>query len=307
LHLSENSRVKKIICTSIILTLSIINYAQQQNGSSTINDIPAPPPLMMLNDKPYGYNQDKSIFSLASEYKIIKNRNAIQEEDGILKDLNSWWSYTYQNIDLSQDFIALAPNDKILSKRVFLQLLTTGDFYPVKTNNRNHLPCYKLGNLNTTDKEIPNTIIQWAGEKLFYSDMEGRELPPYNFKDLAGKTYNNVTTRGKIMVLKCWFIHCTACVKEFPDLNKLVDDYRNRKDLLFVSLASDNKPDLVNFLKTHKLNYAVIPNQQEYMGDKLHVYSYPTHIIVGKDGKIAKVLDNYNDLQRALKKEASRK
>lgn len=299
--------MKKIVFTSIVLTFNTVNYAQPQNGSSSINNIPAPPPLMMMNDKPFGYNQDKSIFSLASKYRLVKDGDTIEKAAEILKDFNSWWGYTYQNVNLSQDFIALAPNDKMLSKKVFLQLLTTGDFYPVKVNDRNNLPCYKLGILDTTDKDIQNAVIQWAGEKLLYHNMEGEELPPFSFRDLTGKIYTNVTTKGKVVVLKCWFIHCTACVKEFPDLNKLVDDYRNRNDVLFISLASDDKPQIANFIKSHKFKYAVVPNQQEYMNDKLHVISYPTHIIVDKDGKIAKVVANYNELAPALRKETSKK
>lgn len=299
--------MKKIIVTAIMVTINIISYAQQQDNSSTINNIPLPPMLMMINDKPFNYNKDKSVFSLASEYKSAKNEKTVQREDAILKDLNSWWTYTYQNINLSENFNALAPNGKDISKKVFLQLLTTGEFYAVKAQARSNLPSYKLSIFNAKDKEIQNTIVQWAGDKLFYYNMEANELPAYNFKDLKGKTYNNVNTKGKVLVLKCWFIHCAPCVKEFPDLNKLVDSYRNRKDILFVSLASDTKPELIKFILTHKFNYAVVPDQQEYMSDKLHVIFYPTHFIIGKDGRVAKVVDNYRDLALALKKETLKK
>jgi peroxiredoxin len=133
--------------------------------------------------------------------------------------------------------------------------------------------------------------------------MEGKELPNYQFEDIAGHKYNNVNTRGKIIVLKCWFIHCVACVKEFPELNKLVDNYKNRKDILFVSLAFDNKKDLKSFLKMHRFNYDVVPNQQTFMMDRLSINTFPTHIIIGKDGKIRKAVDNYKDLLPALNKE----
>ena len=250
-----------------------------------------------------GYNDNKDIFLLAEEYKSVKNTNANQDEIKILKNLNSWWTYTYQNINLSQDIIALAPNSKVLSKKVFLQLLTTGNFYPVKIGMTNNLPSYKLYSLNTSDKDIQNTIIQLASDELFYYNMEGKELPTYQFEDIAGQKYNNVNTKGKIIVLKCWFIHCVACVKEFPELNKLVDNYKNRKDILFISLAFDDKQDLKSFLKTHKFNYAVVPNQQTFMIDKLGINTFPTHVVVGKDGKIRKVVDNCNALLPALKKE----
>ena len=157
--------------------------------------------------------------------------------------------------------------------------------------------------MDTSNKDIQNTIIQLASDQLFYYNMEGKELPNYQFEDIAGHKYNNVNTRGKFIVLKCWFIRCVACVKEFPELNKLVDNYKNRKDILFVSLAFDNKQDLKIFLKTHRFNYEVVPNQQSYMMDRLSINTFPTHIIIGKDGKIKKAVDNYKDLLPALNKE----
>lgn len=298
--------MQKLALTAIIIALFIVSKAQQQNHSSESNPAPPPPAIMMKNDKASGYNEDKLISSLAAEYKSAQNVSSNQYENEILKDFNSWWTYTYQNINLSQDFIGLAPDGKALSKKVFLQLLTTGEFYPAKTDLRDNLPCYRLYSLKTADKDIQNTIIQLASEQLSYYNMEGKELPAYQFEDIAGHKYNNVNTKGKIIVLKCWFIRCVACVKEFPELNKLVDSYKNRKDILFLSLAFDDKQDLITFLKTHKFSYAVAPNQQEFMNDKLGITTYPTHIIIAKDGKIVKAVDNYNDLVPAIKKETSK-
>ena len=168
---------------------------------------------------------------------------------------------------------------------------------------KSDLPSYRLYSLDTSNKDIQNYIIQLAGDRLFYYNMEGKELPNYQFEDIVGHKYNNLNTKGKTIVLRCWFIHCTACIKEFPELNKLVDNYKNRKDILFVSLAYDNKQDLKRFLKIHKFNYEVVPNQQTYMTDRLMIPSFPTHIIIGKDGKIRKAVTKYQDLLLALKKE----
>lgn len=133
-------------------------------------------------------------------------------------------------------------------------------------------------------------------------EMEGKELPAYNFTDLNGKTYNESNTKGKIIILKCWFIHCVACVKEFPELNKLVDEYKNRSDIQFVSLATDSKEKLTLFLKTKEFKYAVVPEQEKFMSEQLHITSYPTHILIGKDGKIVKVVNSIDELTPFIKK-----
>jgi peroxiredoxin len=46
---------------------------------------------------------------------------------------------------------------------------------------------------------------------------EGELFPDFSFKDLNG---NLITKKyeGKIVVIKCWYIHCAACIKEFQRL-----------------------------------------------------------------------------------------
>lgn len=133
--------------------------------------------------------------------------------------------------------------------------------------------------------------------------MEGQQIPEFNFTDLNGNKYNTTTTKGKILLLKCWFINCIACVKEFPECNKLVDDYKDRNDVLFISLASDTRNELKKFLNTKVFKYAVIPQMDNYMTNQLNINMYPTHLLVGRTGKIIKVANSVEELEPFLKKE----
>jgi len=79
--------------------------------------------------------------------------------------------------------------------------------------------------------------------------MEGKQFPKFHYVDLNGNTYTSENTKGKILVLKAWFISCKACVAEMPMLNKLTEEYKNRKDIVFVSIAWDSKKALEAFEK----------------------------------------------------------
>jgi peroxiredoxin len=141
-----------------------------------------------------------------------------------------------------------------------------------------------------------------ATEKEHFN-MEGKLLPPYDFKDLKGKRYNKATTAGKTVLLKCWFINCFACVQEFPELNKLVDRYKDKDNLLFVSLASDSQQALSSFLVKKPFNYAVVPDQGGYMSEQLGITAYPTHLLVDKSGKIIKVTNAIEDMLPFIEKQ----
>jgi peroxiredoxin len=123
---------------------------------------------------------------------------------------------------------------------------------------------------------------------------------------LEGRIYNHETTNGKIVVLKFWFIGCAPCVKEMPALNKLVNQYKNREDIVFVSLAFDKKEDLKKFLANKTFNYAVVPDEKDYLIKDLEVVSFPTHVVINKKGVVVKVVDSYEEMEAILLKEASK-
>jgi len=212
-----------------------------------------------------------------------------------------WWTYHSKNIVLSSDFIPIDQNSKIIDKDNFLKSLTTGTFIPLKLKSTDSLSYYQLFKLDkTADKSIGKTIKNVSIKSYKHFKMEGAKFPDFNFTDLNGSIYTNENTKGKIIVLKCWFISCKPCVAEFPELNKLVKKYQNRKDIIFISLAFDSKKAIQDFLIKKPFSYDIIPNQKEFMEDKLKIYSYPTHFIIDKKGVVQKVVNKADEMTLKL-------
>lgn len=223
----------------------------------------------------------------------------------IKNSLMNWLIYQRDHIIWSADYISLDLTGNKISKETFLDRLTTGKFLPVKIRTKDPVLCYQLYEMDTSvDKDIINTIKNSALLQLQYYRMEGTSLPGFNFTDLNNNIYNNETTKGKILVLNCWFIKCQPCVAEMPGLNRLVKKFEKRKDLFFLGLAFDASADLVNFLKQTTFRYAVVPGMEDYLRKELRIVSYPTHILVNREGKIVKIIpQNINELSAALEKE----
>jgi peroxiredoxin len=216
-----------------------------------------------------------------------------------------WWNYHYKNIMLSRDFIALDESSKEISKKAFLSILTNENFIPIRLESKDSLYYYKLFKiLPQSDSSIKATINQEAFDILKNYEMEGKPFPEFSFKDLEGNLISNESMKGKVIVIKCWYIHCAACIKEFPKVNALVSKYKERKDILFISLAEDTPEQLKTFLARKPLSYSVIPNMKVYMNEKLDLNAFPTHFILDKKGKIKKVVSNYESLEVALEKES---
>ena len=210
---------------------------------------------------------------------------------------------TYYNIRLSQDFIGLDIDSKKIDKATFLNKFLTDNVVAFKTKILRGQSVYQLFKLNSNDESIKATIKQMASSEIAHFKMEGVEIPEFDFTDINGKIYNKSSTKGKIVILKCWFIHCVACVKEFPELNQLVEDNRGRNDILFISLALDAKKDLIKFFETKEFKYATVPEMKHYMTKKLNITQYPTHLLIDRNGKIRKVVNRIDELVPFLKNE----
>lgn len=221
----------------------------------------------------------------------------------ITSDFRKWYNYTYRNILLSQDFKSINEKGDSISNSYFLDELAQGSWIAFKISKENSIPVYQLQKIDATmDKEIGKTMIQLAETEKMFRQYEGKQLPAFNFYDLDGKRYTPELTKGNIILLKCWFIKCLACVKEFPQLNNLVDTYKDRNDISFISLAMDPAEDLRKFLKEKLFQYKVVPNMEMYMSEKLQVTGYPTHFLIDKNGGIVKVAHTIEEIIPFLEK-----
>ena len=233
--------------------------------------------------------------------KETKNATKSINLKNIQENYENWKAYHKENIDLMSTFIPIDNNGGVMDKGIFLISLRTGAYIPVKSKNDQNKTQYTLTNIkNVSDKKIKKSIVSKATIAYQYFKMEGKKLPRYDFIDLKGKTHNKADTKGKLLVLKCWFITCKICVEEFPELNTLVEKYKD-DNIEFVSLAFDEKDKLINFLKTKEFKYATLPNQKKYMSKRLKVKQYHTHLIIDSNGTIIKMVNNVKTLTSELK------
>lgn len=236
-----------------------------------------------------------AVFSLSCEEKKEKqvDPDPFEAEFEKLQANNlDWWTYHNRNVDLSSEFSPLNEKDKEISKKAFLEQLTTGKFIPMNINSSDSASTYKLYRLTTeAAREISPIIKNTSQIEFRHFLMEGQKLPKFQFKDLQGNSITSENTKGKNLIVKTWFINCKPCIAEMPDLNEFVEAHGEKEDLLFLSLALDSEEDLKKFLSEKEFKYAVVPNQESYIQDSLKLSVYPTHLVVDKNGVIQKVIN----------------
>jgi peroxiredoxin len=249
------------------------------------------------------------IFQLFACSSTSNSNQPVVSPSAISKDMMSWLYYERDYMQWSADFKAFDTSSQQMERSEFLHRLTTGNYLPVKITTSDSSLCYKLYRMESNvDKDISEAIKNKAQMVYRYLQFEGSSLPDFNFVDLNGKVYNHEATKGKIIVLNCWFIHCQACNEEMPELNKIVKQLENRKDIVFIGLAFDKADSLRKFLAKKEFKYATVPEKENYVRNELGIVYYPTHIIVDRQGKIARLIEgtSVNEVINALNKELSK-
>lgn len=240
-------------------------------------------------------------FSCQSQVK--RSETLVQDHKYILESFGNFWAYWYNEVKLSEDFTPYNESDSVISKELFLKDVSTGKYLPVKYKVKDSINSYKLYPIKNKDTSITSVIEMFGNLACKFFRMEGKPLPGFDFVDLKGRKYNPEACKGKVVVLNFWFIGCTACQEEMPALNKIVANYRDSSDVLFVSLAPDNPNSLKEFLEKYPFAYAVIPGKNKYVTDTLGIRMFPTHMIIDRKGLVAKVPEDYQQMELELRKE----
>ncbi len=112
----------------------------------------------------------------------------------------------------------------------------------------------------------------------------GKKLKGFKAVDIEGDLINLFNAKEKIIVLNFWFINCRPCRLEMPELNNLVDSFKN-EDIIFAAIGLDQEDAIKKFLETNPFKYKIIPDGRT-IASNLGIKSYPTHAIIDKEGKV---------------------
>lgn len=250
--------------------------------------------ILLLSIFVFSCNEKTKKTQLTEKTEMLEPKVSISE---LTSDFLKWWTYYSYNISLSSDFTGLDELSDTIDKRQFLEKLITGNYIPLKIKSDGKVELYKLYKLDANaDKNIGSTIKNESTTVYGLYEMEGTPIPQFNFTDLNGNIYNNENTKGKTIILKTWFINCQNCVAEFPELNEFVGKYKDRNDIIFLSLALDTKSELEKFLQQKEFDYKVVPNQKEFILKELNLNIFPTHLVVDENGTILKVVNNASEM-----------
>ncbi|MGB5464266.1 MAG: TlpA disulfide reductase family protein [Aureibaculum sp.] len=109
-------------------------------------------------------------------------------------------------------------------------------------------------------------------------------MPDLDLITLTNIKINNKILKGKVTFINLWFVNCTPCLKEIPELNKLKAEYDSNAN--FIAITFDSKTKVIDFLKRKPFDFDIITDQEELLKNTFKPESYPKILLVDKNGII---------------------
>jgi thiol-disulfide isomerase/thioredoxin len=160
--------------------------------------------------------------------------------------------------------------------------LTSGNYFPDFYMDVNKE--IKAVVLRAATEDEKKKITQTSSDINSQNELVDTNAPFFSVTDINGNEYSLDSLKGKIIVMNFWFVECKPCVIEIPELNNLVEKYKN-KDVVFLGFATNEKSRIDSFLKKKDFSYNIITNSIE-IAQTYKVSGYPTHTIIDKNSKI---------------------
>lgn len=120
--------------------------------------------------------------------------------------------------------------------------------------------------------------------------------------DLENIFLETINNNVSYTLIDFWFSKCTPCLREFPDIKKLLESY---KELKVIGISVDKTDDIINWqtiIKDRKLNWLNYLDENGILSQGMGINSFPTNFLLNSKGEIIFKNISIENLQELLKK-----
>lgn len=116
-----------------------------------------------------------------------------------------------------------------------------------------------------------------------------KPMPDFALTDLSGKTWRLKELHGRTVLIDVWATWCGPCQAELPNLQKLYEQVKDRKDIQILTFDYDSNPGSVGpYLRDHGYTFPVLPiADAAEIEDAVNDTGIPQNWILNRSGAAA--------------------
>jgi thiol-disulfide isomerase/thioredoxin len=125
-----------------------------------------------------------------------------------------------------------------------------------------------------------------SDERIVRFARNPQPVPPFLVTDLDGNPVSTAAWKGKVVFINFWATWCPPCRAEIPVLIDLANRYKDRLQIVGVSLDDEDPQDVKKFAVHFGINYPIVMASREMVAEYGGVPALPTLFVVNTDGNV---------------------
>lgn len=191
----------------------------------------------------------------------------------------------YKTPKLDEHSMILDSAGKKLDYTVWNNLVATGRYdVKVVVNAATGKGSLRMVKLSKAERDLKVAQMPKPAESPYFVTGEALKQQVKE-RDFTGELWDTKRLKGKIVVLSFWYVNNVNCRMQIPDLNELATTYKNDPDVVFLSVAMDDKKTVEEFLQYNPFGFKHL-EKGKYISDKMGVITHPTDVVIDKAGKV---------------------
>jgi thiol-disulfide isomerase/thioredoxin len=151
-----------------------------------------------------------------------------------------------------------------------------------------------LGDVVLESWDRTTALVAARRQAIKSADPNAQATTPTEFtlSGLNGKKLSLASLKGKVVVIDFWATWCAPCRAQHPLYEQVKQRFRNKPDVIFLSVNTDDDHDLVPpFLKEHDWDQEVY--FEDGLARVLKIASIPTTIVLAPSGEVSSRMNGY--------------
>jgi thiol-disulfide isomerase/thioredoxin len=105
-------------------------------------------------------------------------------------------------------------------------------------------------------------------------------IPKMEIYNLNEKSVSIEANKDIVVVINFWAEWCTSCIKEIPELNKLVDEFKGKKIRFYAINAGDKRKRIDRFLRKNPFSFQILLDKNKKFSKEMGVTSLPQTYVI---------------------------
>jgi thiol-disulfide isomerase/thioredoxin len=129
-----------------------------------------------------------------------------------------------------------------------------------------------------SDKAAQDRVVLFASNPI--------PAPPFLVADIDGVPISTADWQGKVVILNFWATWCPPCREEIPEMIALANRYKDRLQIIGVSMDDGPSEEVRAFAKEIGINYPIVMWSREIVREYGGVPALPTSFVINPEGRV---------------------